>query len=189
MGVKAPQFSFARLHGADPILGVEMASTGEVGCFGEDVHEALLKSMLSVGYKIPQKNILLSTGPLKDKVDLLDSINILQKMGFNLYATSGTHNFLQQNGIATTLLHWPSDEMEPNVITYIKEKKLDFIINIPKNYEEKELTNDYRIRRTAVDFNLSLITNAQLAHTFIEAIQLKKIEELEIKEIKEYWKQ
>src|SRR3989344_5291277 len=177
VGVKAPQFSFARLDGADPMLGVEMASTGEVGCIGKNVHEALLKALLSVGYTVPKKSILLSTGPIGSKAYLLDSAKKLNDAGFTLYATQGTHEFLRQQGISSTQVHWPSTGQEPSAVTLIRQNKIDMVINIPKNYEEQELTNDYLIRRAAVDFNVSLMTNAQLARLFIDAfIENRKLE-------------
>ena len=182
VGVKAPQFSFSRLDGADPLLGVEMTSTGEVGCIGNDVHEALLKALLSVGFTRPRKSVLLSTGQIKEKAYLLESIRKLQN--FEIYATKGTHNFLKENGISSTQVHWPLSQEEPNAITLIKQKKVELVINIPKSNEEQELSNDYAIRRTAVDFNIPLITNAQLAKLFIDACIENK--ELEIKEWKEY---
>ena len=182
VGVKAPQFSFARLEGADPLLGVEMTSTGEVGCIGNDVHEALLKSLLAVGFSRPKKSILLSTGDIKSKAYLLESIRKLKS--FELYATKGTHDFLQENGISSTKVHWPLSAEEPNALTLIKQKKVELVINIPKSNEEQELRNDYAIRRTAVDFNIPLITNAQLAKLFIDACVENK--QLEIKEWGEY---
>ena len=184
VGVKAPQFSFSRLDGADPLLGVEMASTGEVGCIGSCVHEALLKSLLSVGFKIPKKSVLISSGPVKNKAYLLDSVRQLTENGFILYATQGTHDFLHQNGISSTLAAWPLDNTDANAVTLIKHNSIELVINIPKNYDEKELTNDYLIRRAAVDFNVPLITNAQLAKRVIDAI----LEDgtLEIKEWGEY---
>ena len=186
VGVKAPQFSFSRLHGADPVLSVEMASTGEVGCLGSDINEAFLKSLLSVGFVMPKSNILLSTGPIKSKAYLLESVRKLQEMSFNLYATEGTANFLSGNGIKTAVLHWPLDKKEPNALTYLQERKIDLAINIPKSLEEEELTNDYQIRRKAVDFNIPLLTNAQIAKLFIESISKKSMEELEIKSWDEY---
>ena len=186
VGIKAPQFSFSRLKGADPISSVEMASTGEVACLGNDIHEALLKAMLSVGFVLPKKNILLSTGPIKSKAYLLETIRKLEEMGFNLFATEGTHKFLQENNVKSTLLNWPLQEKEPNVITYLHEHKIDLVVNIPKNYEENEITNDYLIRRKAVDFNIPLLTNGQLTKLFVEAINKKKLDELEIKSWEEY---
>ncbi|MBI3027020.1 carbamoyl-phosphate synthase (glutamine-hydrolyzing) large subunit, partial [Candidatus Woesearchaeota archaeon] len=186
VGVKAPQFSFSRLHGADPVLSVEMASTGEVACIGTDVNEAFLKSLLSVGFIMPNSNVLLSTGPIKSKAYLLESIRKLAEMGFNLFATYGTARFLEENKIKATVLHWPDEKKEPNTLTYLQERKIDLVINIPKDYTEQELANDYTIRRKAVDFNIPLLTNAQIAKLFIESIYKKKIEELEIKSWDEY---
>ncbi len=183
VGVKAPQFSFSRLHGADPVLGVEMASTGEVGCIGSNIYEAFLKALLSVGYSIPKKGILLSTGPVKSKAYLLDAIKKIS--GVPLYATEGTHNFLKQNGVNTVLLSWP-ESTEPNTLTYIGEGKVDLVINIPKSYEEQELTNDYRIRRKAADFNVPLLTNAQSARLFLEAIARSSQNALEIRDWESY---
>src|SRR3989338_9986181 len=186
VGVKAPQFSFSRLHGADPVLSVEMASTGEVACLGDDLNEAFLKSLLSVGFVLPKKNILLSTGPIKNKAYLLESMKKLHEMGFELYATEGTSKFLEENGVKSTVLYWPPLEKEPNALTYLKERKIDLVINIPKSYEEDEITNDYLIRRRAVDFNIPLLTNAQIATLFVESISKKKMEDLEIKSWDEY---
>jgi carbamoyl-phosphate synthase large subunit len=186
VGVKAPQFSFSRLHGADPILGVEMASTGEVACLGENINEAYLKSLMSVGYSIPKKNIMLSTGPVKSKSYLLENIRNLKDMGFELYATKGTHDFYKSNGIYTKILNWPLEKKEPNVMTYLRERKIDLVINIPKSNEEEELTNDYLIRRHAVDFNIPLLTNPQNTKLFIESIAKLKMEDLEIKDWEEY---
>ncbi len=186
VGVKAPQFSFSRLHGADPISSVEMASTGEVACIGNDLNEAFLKSVLSVGFTIPKLSIMLSTGPIKSKAYLLEEIRKLAEMGFELYATEGTSRFLEQNGVKSTVLYWPMFKKEPNVLTYLQEKKIDLVINIPKSMDETELENDYSIRRKAVDFNIPLITNAQVAKLFIESISKKKMEDLEIKAWDEY---
>ena len=186
VGVKAPQFSFSRLHGADPVLSVEMASTGEVACLGNDVNEAFLKSLLSVGFVIPKSNVLLSTGPVKNKAYLLESVKKLTELGFRLYATEGTSKFLEENGVKTEILHWPLDKKEPNALTYLQERKIDLVINIPKSLEEEELTNDYIIRRKAVDFNIALLTNAQIAKLFIESIYNKKMEDLEVKSWGEY---
>ena len=186
VGVKAPQFSFSRLRGADPVLGVEMASTGEVACLGKDMNEAFLKAFLSVGFKIPSSNVLLSTGPIKSKAYLLESVRKLEKMGFNLYATKGTADFLRENNVYAKVLHWPSEKKEPNILTYLAERKIDMVINIPKSFEEEELTNDYLIRRKAVDFNIPLLTNPQNTKVFIDAISRFKIEDLEIKSWDEY---
>jgi len=186
VGVKAPQFSFSRLHGADPVLGVEMASTGEVACLGKDINEAFLKSLLSVGFVLPNKNIMLSTGPIKSKAYLLESIRKLEQMGYNLYATKGTSDFLKNNNINAKVLHWPLSKKEPNILTYIKDRKIDLVINIPKSFEEDELTNDYLIRRRAVDYNIPLLTNPQNTKLFIESISKLKMEDLEIKDWESY---
>ncbi len=182
VGVKAPQFSFSRLRGADPILGVEMASTGEVACLGKNVNEAFLKSLLAVGFELPKKNILLSTGPVKSKAYLLEGVRKLKQMGYELYATKGTADFYKNNGVDMEVLHWPLSKKEPNTLTYLKERKIDLVINIPKSYEEKELENNYLIRRKAVDFNIPLLTNAQNTKLFIESISKLKMEDLEIKD-------
>lgn len=186
VGVKAPQFSFNRLEGADPILGVEMASTGEVACLGDDFDEAYLKSLISVGYKFPFKNVLLSTGPIESKAEFLDSIELLIKMDVNLYATRGTAEFLKNNNISSNVLYWPLQKKQPNVIDYIKESKIDLIINIPKNFQKDELTNGYLIRRAAVDYNVMLITNRQIAMRLIEALSRKTTSDLQIKKWEEY---
>ncbi len=187
VGVKAPQFSFARLLNADPVLGVDMASTGEVGCIGETYYEAILKSMLSVGYNFPKKNILISSGPSRGKIELLKSARMLKEKGYNLYATEGTHRFFIENGVENTLLHWPDEEdRHPNTIEFIKEKKIDLVINIPKNYTKRELKNGYRIRRNAIDFNVPLITNARVASAFIYAICKYNYEDITIKSWHEY---
>jgi carbamoyl-phosphate synthase large subunit len=186
VGVKAPQFSFTRLSGADPTLGVEMASTGEVACLGDDFDEAFLKSLLSVGYRLPIKNVLLSTGPIESKAEFLASTRLLQEMGMNFYATGGTARFMEANGIPAQELHWPLSDKKPNVLDYLAEKKIDLVINIPKNYQEEELTNDYIIRRKAVDFAIPLFTNVQLARRFVEAISRKSLEDLQIKSWGEY---
>jgi carbamoyl-phosphate synthase large subunit len=186
IGVKASQFSFSRLHMADPVLGVDMVSTGEVGCIGEDYYEAILKAMLSVGYKIPEKGILFSSGPTRSKIELIESAKDLVAMGYHLYATKGTHLFFEDNDVPTTMLHWPDAEEEPNVLTYLKKKKIDLVINIPKNLSKKELDNDYTIRRLAVDLNIPLITNARLASAFITAFHKYKLPDLMIKSWDEY---
>ena len=186
IGVKAPQFSFSRLSKADPVLGVDMASTGEVGCLGDDYYEAILKSMLSVGYRIPKKNVLISSGPMRSKTELLSSAQMLVENGFRIFATKGTRHFLANNGIKTRLLYWPDDQKEPNTISYIKENKIELIINIPKDFSKAELDNDYIVRRAAVDFNVPLITNARLASAFIYAFTKYKPEDLKIKSWAEY---
>lgn len=166
VGVKASQFSFARLLKADPVLGVDMASTGEVGCIGENYYEAVLKSMLSVGYRIPCKNILISSGPSRSKVELLTSARMLQEKGYAIYATEGTAKFFEENGIEVTVLYWPDEDKKPNVMEFLRERKVDLVINIPKNHTKRELDNGYKIRRAAVDYNIPLITNARLAECF-----------------------
>lgn len=186
VGVKASQFSFSRLQKADPVLGVEMASTGEVGCIGDDFYEAILKAMISVGYTIPKKNILMSTGAMRSKIELVESARMLKERGFNLYATRGTQKFLQENGITATMLHWPDEQESPNTLQYLKERKIDLVINIPKNLSKNELNNDYEIRRTAIDFNIPLITNARLASAFIYAFCKKEMCDLTIKAWNEY---
>ncbi len=187
VGIKASQFSFSRLQGADPVLGVDMSSTGEVGCLGENTSEALLKSMLSVGQKVPQKGILLSTGTAKQKADLLDSAMMLHKKGYKLYATGGTHKYLNDNGIPALLVHWPSEpDKEPQALDLLHRKQIDLVINIPKNLTSAELTNGYKIRRAAVDLNVPLITNARLASAFIDAFCSLKPDDVEIKAWDEY---
>jgi carbamoyl-phosphate synthase large subunit len=186
IGVKAPQFSFSRLQKADPILGVDMASTGEVGCIGENFYEAILKSMLSVGYSYPKKNILLSTGPMRSKVELVNSCKLLSEKGYNLFATRGTAQFLEMNGIPCTMLHWPDEDKKPNTLDYLRNKMIDLVINIPKDLTKSELSNDYLIRRSAVDYNIPLITNGRLASAFLTAVCKLAIEDIAIKSWAEY---
>ena len=186
VGVKAPQFSFSRLKGSDPVSGVEMASTGEVACLGDDFNEAFLKSLISVGFKIPEKTILLSTGPLENKVEFLNSTRILQKMGFKFFATKGTADFMRANGIEVKVLFWPLENKRPNVLNYIVNQRIDLIINIPKNAQTEELDNDYIIRRKAIDFNIPLITNIKFAKRFVEAIRDVKLHNLKVKSWDEY---
>jgi carbamoyl-phosphate synthase large subunit len=186
IGIKAPQFSFSRLKQADPVLGVDMASTGEVGCIGDNFYDAVLKAMLSTGYRIPKKNILLSTGPMRSKVELVNSCRMLKEKGYNLFATYGTHNFLKLNGIDSTSLHWPDEDKQPNTLEYLKNKMIDLVINIPKDLTKSELSNDYMIRRSAVDYNIPLITNARLASAFIIAFCKMSIDEISIKSWDEY---
>jgi carbamoyl-phosphate synthase large subunit len=186
IGVKAPQFSFSRLAKADPVLGVDMSSTGEVGCIGEDYYEAILKSMLSVGYSIPEKNILLSTGPAKSKIELLNGVKLLAENNYKLFATKGTAKFLAEHNIDATVLHWPDSGKKPNTLDYIKNQKIDLVINIPKDLTMHELYNDYHIRRAAVDHNVPLITNARLASAFIIAISRYKLNDITIKSWNEY---
>jgi len=187
VGIKAPHFSFARLQKADPVLGVDMASTGEVGCLGENLSEAILQAMLSVGYRVPKQNILISSGPLRDKIELLASAKLLKQKGYNLFATAGTHKFFMENGVETTMLHWPDEPGKtPNTMDYIREKKLDLVVNIPKNLTKGELNNGYQIRRGSIDFNIPLITNARLASAFITAFCTISLEEISIKSWDEY---
>ena len=186
IGIKAPQFSFSRLKEADPVLGVDMSSTGEVGCIGENFYEAILKSMLSVGYTIPEKNILLSTGPMRSKVELVNSCRLLSDKGYNLFATKGTADFLKMNNIEATVLYWPDEDKKPNTLDYIQNKMIDLVINIPKDLSSHELSNDYSIRRNAVDYNIPLITNARLASAFIIAFCKMTQEDIAIKHWGEY---
>jgi carbamoyl-phosphate synthase large subunit len=187
VGVKAPQFSFHRLLNADPVLGVDMASTGEVGCIGENFYEALLKSMLSVGYRIPKKTILISSGPVRGKIELLASARMLKDRGFTIYATGGTHNFFQENGIETQKVYWPDEEdMSPNTLDLIRQRKIEMVINIPKDNTNRELSNGYNIRRNAIDFNIPLITNARVASAFIYAICKLELDDIGIKSWDEY---
>jgi carbamoyl-phosphate synthase large subunit len=186
VGIKSPQFSFARLKGSDPISGVEMASTGEVACLGDDFYEAFLKSLISVNFEFPEKNILLSTGPLESKVEFLESSRMLTEMGYMLHATQGTAEFLKANGIEAEVLHWPLEQREPNTLTYIADGKIDLVVNIPKNVEKEELDNDYLIRRKAVDFNVPLITNLQLAKRLVEALHSSSLQDLHVKSWDEY---
>jgi carbamoyl-phosphate synthase large subunit len=187
VGIKAPQFSFSRLLNADPVLGVDMASTGEVGCIGDNYYDAVLQSMLAVGYTLPEKNILISSGPLRSKVEMLQSAKMLVEKGYNIYATAGTHKFFEENGIKSTMLHWPDEpDKQPNTLDYIREKKIDLVVNIPKNLSKGELRNGYKIRRNAIDFNIPLITNARLASAFIYAFCKMDISDISIKSWNEY---
>ena len=186
VGIKASQFSFNRLQNADPVLGVDMASTGEVGCLGQDTSCALLKAMLSVGYRIPQKGILLSTGAPKQKVDMLEAARMLQQQGFTLYATGGTSAFLEENGVKTVRVYWPSEEGTPQALDLLHRKEIDMVVNIPKNLSSSELDNGYKIRRSTIDLNIPLITNARLASAFIGAFCSMKVEDLAIQSWNEY---
>ena len=187
VGIKASQFSFNRLQKADPVLGVDMSSTGEVGCIGENSSDALLKSMLSVGQRIPEKNILLSTGDGHQKADMLDASKMLVEHGYKLYATPGTSRYLTQNGVPNTLVHWPSEEgQEPQVLDIMHNHGIDFVVNVPKDLTPRELTNGYKIRRTAIDLNIPLITNARLASAFINAFCKIKVDDIEVKSWDEY---
>ncbi len=186
VGVKAPQFSFSRLAKADPVLGVDMASTGEVGCIGEGFYEAILKAMFSVGYRVPKKSILLSTGPARSKVELLNSARALREKGHKLYATRGTCEFLVNAGIEAEVAYWPDENKSPNTIELIRSREVDLVVNIPKDLSATELNNDYSIRRNAVDFNVPLLTNARLASAFILAFCRMSEDDLKIKSWDEY---
>ena len=189
VGIKASQFSFNRLQKADPVLGVDMSSTGEVGCLGDDTSTALLKSMLSVGHRIPAKNILLSTGSAKQKVDMLDAAHMLIDHGYKLYATGGTSKFLTENGIENTRVLWPSEEAEgsaPKALEMLHNHEIDMVVNIPKNLTSSELSNGYKIRRAAIDLNVPLITNSRLASAFIYAFCTTKLADIDIKAWGEY---
>ena len=186
IGVKASQFSFARLQNADPVLGVDMSSTGEVGCLGDDFNEALLNAMIATGYNIPGKNILVSSGGLKGKVDLLEPIKQLEKSGYAIFATDGTAKFLKENGVNASVVSWPDEDGDNKVMDMIADHKFDLIINVPKNQTKRELTNGYRIRRGAIDHNIPLMTNVRLAKAFIEAFCSMKLEDIKIKSWQEY---
>ena len=201
VGIKASQFSFNRLQKADPVLGVDMSSTGEVGCLGDDTNTALLKAMLSVGHRIPEKNILLSTGGTKQKAGMLDAARQLVANGYKIFATGGTSKFLADNGIANTLVLWPSDKAEAEqnaadvtdaaskplyALDLLHERKIDMVVNIPKDLTPRELTNGYKIRRAAIDLNIPLITNSRLASAFINAFCTVDIADIDIKAWGEY---
>lgn len=186
VGIKASQFSFNRLQKADPVLGVDMASTGEVGCLGDDVSEAVLTSMLAVGQRVPAKNILLSTGTPKQKVAMLDAAKMLAANGYNLYATGGTHRFLVENNIPSTQVYWPSETGQPQALTMLREKKIDMVVNIPRDLSAGELDNGYKIRRAATDLNIPLITNGRLASAFIQAFCTLSVDDIRIKSWQEY---
>ena len=186
VGIKASQFSFNRLQKADPVLGVDMASTGEVGCIGSDTSCAVLKAMLSVGYRIPKKKILLSTGTPKQKVDMLKAARMLQKKGYDIFATGGSSKFLTENGVENTRVYWPSEEGHPQALEMLHKKEIDMVVNIPKNLTAGELDNGYKIRRAAIDLNIPLITNARLASAFINAFCTMDIDDIAIKSWEEY---
>ncbi len=188
VGVKASQFSFARLHKADPVLGVDMSSTGEVGCIGADFEEALLTSMISVGYPIPQKGILVSSGDVRGKVELLDSCKMLAAKGYKIYATEGTQKFLGDHGIQATAVCWPDEESngKENIAKLMSSHQIDLVINIPKDHTKRELTNGYKIRRSAIDHNIPLLTNARLASAYIRALSIKSMADIKIKTWQEY---
>ncbi|MDR0691436.1 MAG: ATP-grasp domain-containing protein, partial [Prevotellaceae bacterium] len=186
VGIKASQFSFTRLQKADPVLGVDMASTGEVGCIGDDSPEAVLKAMLSVGYRIPEKNILLSSGDAKQKAALLPAVQLLDKKGFSIFATTGTYHYLTANGVNAQLVHWPGEEGTPQALDLLHEKKIDFVVNIPKNLSTRELSKGYMVRRAAIDYNIPLITNERLATAFIHAFCTMSVDDIQIKSWDEY---
>jgi carbamoyl-phosphate synthase large subunit len=187
VGIKASQFSFNRLQKADPVLGVDMSSTGEVGCLGDDTNQALLKSMLSVGQRIPKHTVLLSTGGAKQKAEMLDAARMLKQNGYELYATGGTSKYLSENGVENIKVYWPSDEgMEPQALTLMHNHKIDMVVNIPKDLTPHELTNGYKIRRTAIDLNIPLITNSRLASAFITSFCTLKLDDVDIKSWAEY---
>lgn len=186
VGVKAPQFSFSRLEGADPTLGVEMASTGEVACLGRDFDEAFLKALIAVGYRLPIRRVLLSTGPIENKAAFMESALIMQGRGIEFFATSGTASFLEQHGVKATRLHWPLEDARPNALDYIKERKFDLVINIPKDFSRDELSNDYLIRRNAVDYGIPLITNLQLAQRLAESLDRTDKDSLKVLSWKNY---
>lgn len=186
VGIKASQFSFSRLQKADPVLGVDMASTGEVGCIGSTFYDAMLKAMLSVGQQVPKKGVLFSTGPAKSKVGLLAAAQLLHKKGYQIYATKGSQLFLQENGVPATTVYWPNENQHPNTMELLQEKKVDLVINIPKNFSSSELRNGYQIRRAAIDYNIPLLTNYRLASAFIQSFCQQGVNDIEIKAWDEY---
>jgi carbamoyl-phosphate synthase large subunit len=189
IGVKASQFSFARLQNADPVLGVDMSSTGEVGCLGDDLHEALLNALIATGYRMPKREggaVLISSGAAKGKVSLLEPARQLVKNGYKIYATAGTAKFFTENGVNATAVCWPDEDGENKVMDMIAEHKFDLIINEPKNHTSRELTNGYRIRRGAIDHNIPLMTNVRLAKAFIEAFCALRVDDIKIKSWQEY---
>ncbi|MEE9449399.1 MAG: ATP-grasp domain-containing protein, partial [Ignavibacteriaceae bacterium] len=186
VGVKASQFSFTRLKGSDPVTGVEMSSTGEVACLGDDFNEAFLKSVLSTGYRIPQKAVLLSTGTPKNKAEILEDLVVLKQMGLKFYGTKGTADYYKLSDIDVEILYRPFDNKEPGILTYFSEGKIDMVINIPKSAEQVELDSDYIIRRKAVDLNIPLFTNVQATKRFIKALQQYKLDDLPVKSWDEY---
>ncbi len=187
VGIKASQFSFSRLQGADPVLGVDMTSTGEVGCIGTDTSEAIMKSMLSVGLEVPHKAVLLSTGTARQKASMLDAAQRLHHNGFKIYATSGTHQFLNDNGIPAIRVYWPSQaDCQPQALELLHNKEVDLVLNIPKNLSSAELSNGYKIRRAAIDLNIPLLTNARLASAFINAFTSMTLDDIEIRSWDEY---
>ena len=190
IGVKASQFSFARLQNADPVLGVDMSSTGEVGCLGDSMDEALLNALIATGYRLPDRTkhpaILISSGGAKGKVDMLDPAKLLDLNGYRIYATAGTAKFLNDNGIKATAVAWPDEEGENNVMDMIAAHQFDLVVNVPKNNTKRELTNGYRIRRAAIDHNIPLMTNVRLAKAFIMAFVALDEKDIQIKSWQEY---
>ena len=186
IGVKASQFSFARLQNADPVLSVDMSSTGEVGCLGDDFNEALLNALIATGYTLPKQSVLISSGSAKEKVDLLEPARMLSYKGFKIYGTEGTARFFNDNGIPAEAVAWPDENGENNVLNMISQHQFDLIVNVPKNHSNRELTNGYRIRRSAIDHNIPLMTNTRLAKAFIEAFCNLSEEDLQIKSWQEY---
>ena len=186
IGVKASQFSFARLQNADPVLSVDMSSTGEVGCLGDDFNEALLNALIATGYTLPKQSVLISSGSAKEKVDLLEPARMLSSKGFKIYGTEGTARFFNDNGIPAEAVAWPDENGENNVLNMISQHQFDLIVNVPKNHSNRELTNGYRIRRIAIDHNIPLMTNTRLAKAFIEAFCNLREEDLQIKSWQEY---
>lgn len=189
IGVKASQFSFSRLSKADPVLGVDMSSTGEVGCLGADYYDAILKSMISVGYRVPKKAVLISSGPIRSKIELLKSSKMLEERGYKLYGTRGTAKFLQENGVTVEPVAWPDENEEKTAVSLIRDREVDLVINVPKNLSKDELNNDYQIRRSAIDFNVPLVTNARLASAFIYSICKKSEADLKIESFSDYVEQ
>jgi carbamoyl-phosphate synthase large subunit len=186
IGIKASQFSFSRLTQADPVLGVDMSSTGEVGCIGDHYYEAILKAMLSVGYKVPSKAVLVSSGDARSKVELLESCRLMVKQNLKLYATPGTQIYLETHGIEAEKVYWPDDNRKPNVMQILENQMVDLVVNIPKNLSTEELNNDFEIRRNAVDRNIPILTNARLASAFILSFCLVNIDDLAIKAMGDY---
>ena len=186
IGVKASQFSFARLQNADPVLGVDMSSTGEVGCLGDDLNEALLNALIATGYSIPQDAVLISSGGAKGKVSLLEPAQQLAKKGYTIYATAGTAKFFNDNGVKAITVAWPDEAGENNVMDLISQHKVGLVINVPKNHTSRELTNGYKIRRGAIDHNIPLMTNVRLAKAFIEAFTAMSLDDIKIKSWQEY---
>ena len=186
VGIKASQYSFNRLQNADPVLGVDMSSTGEVGCLGEDTQCAILKAMLAVGYRIPVKNILLSTGDARQKADMLSAARMLREKGYSLFATEGTSRYLSENGIDNTLVYWPDEKSQPQALDLLHNKEIELVVNIPKNLTASELDKGYQIRRAAVDLNIPLLTTARLASAIIGAFCSLSLDDLIIKSWAEY---